>query len=139
MEDSGKCSAYVDGSFVDGRVGYGAVILRNGTPVQELWGAVEKYTESRQVAGELAAVMRVVDYCRAHRISEVDVYYDYAGVEMWACGRWKANLPMTQAYRQYMQNSPVKVNFCKVKSHSGNRWNEHADALARRGATDAAE
>ncbi|XWX05292.1 RNase H family protein [Aggregatilineales bacterium SYSU G02658] len=138
MTNSSGYRAYVDGSFIDGRVGYGAVILRGDEVVAELCGEVTAYRESRQVAGELAAVMRVVDYCKAHGIPQVDLHYDYAGIEMWATGRWKANLPMTQAYQQYMKRSPVNVRFRKVRSHSNDKWNDHADALARQGATGGA-
>lgn len=138
MTNNSDYCAYIDGSFVNGRVGYGAVILRGGEIVTELSGEVTSYQESRQVAGELSAAMRVVAYCKAHGIPQIDIFYDYAGVEMWATGRWKAKLPMTQAYQQYMTSSPVKVRFCKIKSHSGNQWNDHADALARKGATDGA-
>ncbi|MFQ3660668.1 MAG: RNase H family protein [Anaerolineae bacterium] len=130
--------AYVDGSFINGRVGYGAVILHGDEIVTELSGEVTSYQESRQVAGELSAVMRVVAYCKAQGIPQIDIFYDYAGVEMWATGRWKAKLPMTQAYQQYMSSSTVKVRFHKVTSHSGNPWNDYADALARKGATGGA-
>ncbi len=138
MTNSSGHRAYVDGSFINGRVGYGAVILRGDEVVTELCGEVVAYRESRQVAGELAAVMRVVDYCKVHGIPQVDIYYDYAGVEMWAIGRWKTNLPMTQAYQQYMKRSPVNVRFHKVRSHSNDKWNDYADALARTGATGGA-
>ena len=49
---------YVDGSFINGATGYGAVILKNGAVVDELYGAVAatEVNNTRQVAGELIAV-----------------------------------------------------------------------------------
>jgi ribonuclease HI len=126
--------AYVDGSYDNGRVGYGALILRDGVVAAELFGRVSDADESRQVAGELAAVQAVIRWCAANGVERISIYYDYTGIEHWALGRWQANTPLTQRYRQFMQSAPVAVVFHKVQSHSGNRWNDRADALARRGA-----
>lgn len=128
---------YVDGSYIDGRVGYGVVLLRDDEVVTELSGGVERDTESRQVAGELVAVMRLLTYCAEHDIDRIEIFYDYTGIEMWARGRWKTNTPLTQRYAAFVKRSPVAITWQKVKSHSGVTWNERADELARQGAGDA--
>lgn len=125
--------AYVDGSYLEGHVGYGAVLLRGAIVVQEFSGAVTEHTESRQVAGELVATMTVLDYCAQHDIGEVEIFYDYKGIEQWATGGWKTNKPLTQRYAAAVKQSPVKVRWRKVKSHSGNAWNDRADELAKQG------
>lgn len=132
-------SAYVDGTFDHGRVGYGAVVICDGAVVQELFGRVLDNENSRQVAGELAAVQAVVRWCEARGVPEINIYYDYTGIEQWALGRWQANMRLTQQYYQFMRSTPVAVHFRKVQSHSGNRWNDRADALARRGAATGGE
>ena len=130
-----KHQAYVDGSYDESRqtVGYGAIILTGETELARLSGRVDNYTESRQIGGELQATMEVIKYCQANNISKIDIYYDYKGIELWATGKWKANKPLTQSYRAFMQAQDIKVHWHKVKSHTGVKWNEVADDLAKQG------
>ena len=127
---------YVDGSFINGATGYGAVILKNGKVVDELSGsvAVSEVNETRQVAGELVAVKEALNWCRAHSVKEVSIYYDYLGIEKWATGQWKTNQPLTKDYARFVRESPIKIRWHKVNSHTGDRWNDRADALAKQGA-----
>ena len=98
-----------------------------------LSGRVNKYTESRQIGGELKGTMAVIRWCEENNVSEIDIYYDYKGIEMWATGRWKTEKPISQEYRAFMQQSKIKVHWHKVKSHTGVHWNEVADELAKKG------
>lgn len=128
--------AYVDGSYHAQRqtVGYGAVILKDGEELSRFSGRLDEYTESHQVGGELAATMRVISWCKQNNISAIDIYYDYRGIEMWARGSWKTEKPMTQAYAKFMKDSGIKVHWHKVASHTGDKWNDVADELAKQGA-----
>ncbi len=126
--------AYVDGSYHNGRVGYGAVLLRDGQEVQRFSGSVTEDLESRQVAGELMATITVLEYCQKNNIPTIEILYDYAGIEKWARGQWKANLPLTQRYAAFVRACAVKIKWHKVKSHSGTTWNDVADELAKKGA-----
>ncbi|MEK6324413.1 MAG: RNase H family protein [Acidobacteriota bacterium] len=127
---------YVDGSFINGATGFGAVILKDGKVVDELSGAVDasEVNNTRQVAGELIAVKEALKWCREHLINEVSIYYDYLGIEKWATGKWKAKQPLTQEYARFVRECPIKIHWHKVDSHTGNRWNDRADALAKKGA-----
>jgi ribonuclease H-related protein len=127
---------YVDGSYLNGATGYGVVILKDGAVVAECCGPVAAAAVggTRQVAGELRAVEEGLTWCRQHGVSEVEVFYDYYGVEKWATGAWKANQPMTQAYGRTVRESGIRIRWRKVAAHSGNRWNDRADALAKQGA-----
>jgi ribonuclease HI len=124
---------YVDGSYLKRRVGFGVVILKDGAKIQEFFGRVTEDTSTRQVAGELVATMTALDWCQQNDIREVEIFYDYTGIEKWAKKKWQANLPLTQRYQAYMQATPVKVRFRKVESHTGNTWNDVADELAKKG------
>lgn len=136
VHDTAGCRGYVDGSYLDGGIGYGVVILQEGSPVVELSGPVEDKTlqEMRQVGGELQAVYETVEWCQANGIRDVTIYYDYEGIEKWATGAWQGKNPATQAYAAQMSSPPIAIRWQKVQSHSGDRWNERADELAKRGA-----
>jgi len=127
--------AYVDGAFMNGNVGYGAVVTYAGQEKARFSGRVFDDTRSRQVAGELHAVLRILKWCEDNEINEIEIVYDYEGIEKWAKGRWKATLPLTQNYVRAVTASPVTVHWRKVKSHSGDHWNDVADKLAKNGAT----
>lgn len=132
---------FVDGSCLDGRVGYGAVVLDDGQVVKRLSGALPGTPEglSRQVAGEIAAVRESLEWCRRQGLEEVFIHYDYQGLEAWVTGRYRARIPLTRDYRDFVRRSGVKIHWRKVKSHSGNRWNDEADRLARQGTSGGTE
>lgn len=136
QETKGTVQIYVDGSFIRGKVGYGLVILQNNTPVGEFFGSVdnEEYVATRQVAGELFAVGKAVQWCKINNIKEMTVFYDYMGIECWVTGKWKAKLPLTQRYAQFVRSSGIKIKWQKVAAHTGNFWNDRADELAKQGA-----
>lgn len=126
--------AYVDGSYRDGKVGWGAVIIKNGVLYGELAGILDEgeVDGTRQVAGELKAVQEVIFWCKEQGVGEIAIFYDYAGIKEWVTGAWKAKKPVTQYYRDYVRASGVKVKWIKVKSHSGVEYNEKVDRLARK-------
>lgn len=70
----------------------------------------------------------------------VHIYYDYMGVEMWATVEkkpWKRNYDFSEEYRKLMVDyqNDILIKWHKVKSHSGNKWNEYADQLAYKACT----
>lgn len=128
--------AFVDGSFIDGCTGYGAVILKEKDIVAELSGKVDspEAFNSRQVAGEIQAVIEVLEWCKNEDIREITIFFDFQNIEKWATGKFRTNTPMTQAYKAYIDKSEVKVTWVKVESHTGIELNDRADALAKKGA-----
>lgn len=131
-----KTEIYVDGSWMNGSVGYGYVVLQDSRKVHEESGHIpENHTEgTRQVAGELFAVGKAIEWCKSNHVGDVTIFYDYMGVEMWARGLWKANLSLTQRYRAFVQSSGLNITWKKVKSHTGDKFNDKADSLAKKGA-----
>lgn len=128
--------AYVDGSFLakTGEFSFGAVIFYNG----EILKFSEKFSDSslsgmRNVAGEIKGAEFVMDFAEKNKISELDIYYDYMGIEKWCTGEWRTNKAGTAAYRDFYNRikDSVRVNFIKVKGHSGDEYNDMADALAK--------
>ncbi|MCB1190369.1 MAG: hypothetical protein KDK90_08045 [Leptospiraceae bacterium] len=126
-------SVYVDGSYYKGKTGYGAVILDGEKVIQEISGKLDnaEVEGTRQVAGELFAAMESIKWCQNNQIKSIKLYYDYMGIENWATGVWKANIPVTQNYKNFIKNSDLTIDWIKVKSHSGNKWNDIADKLAK--------
>jgi len=127
---------YVDGSCLNGVTGYGVVILSDGKIIKELFGNVEGGVsqDTRQVAGELQAVIEVISWCKKEGIDNITIYYDYEGIEKWVSGEWRAKQPLTQSYARSVRNCGLKIKWSKVKSHTGQKWNDRADELAKKGA-----
>lgn len=130
-----KYEAYVDGSFTDGPIGYGALILKDGKLVFEIGSTVDDPTllDMRQVGGELQAVYTVIEWCKKNHIQQISIFYDYEGIECWATGRWKTKNLATEAYAKFIKSCEIRITWNKVKSHSGVQWNEYVDRLAKKG------
>jgi len=126
--------AYVDGSFLGGNTGYGAVIIKNNTILHEISGKMDKeYNRHHQIGGELKAVLETLKWCKKNQLNDIHIYYDYNGIAMWATGKWRAKNTLTLLYQEYMLKQDLRIYFHKVPAHSGNRWNEYADSLAKKG------
>lgn len=130
--------AYVDGSYdvVTHRFSYGAVILTDDKNEQCFYKMIDdpSLAKMRNVAGEIKGCEFAISYALEHQWESIDIYYDYFGIEKWATGEWKRNLPETQAYHEFCQCalSKIKIRFIKVKGHSGDSYNDLADALAKK-------
>jgi ribonuclease HI len=131
-----KHHAYVDGSFIDGRVGYGAVILEEGNVIAEISGSVDtpEAFSARQVGGEIQATIEVLNWCKKNNVAGIAIFYDFQNIEKWATGQYKTNTPMTQAYKRYVDDCGIKIEWVKVESHTGVALNDRADELAKEGA-----
>lgn len=132
----GSAVAYVDGSYkADTKeFSYGAVLFANGEML-EFSGAYDNPTVSsmRNVAGELKGAMEMIAYCAKNGISNLEIHHDYTGIEKWYTGKWRTNEVGTKMYKEYCNRMKLKVNvtFVKVKGHSGDTYNDRADALAK--------
>lgn len=131
----GYINAFVDGSYdvSTGRYSGAAVILLGDNDIVELSKACkDDSSKLRNVAGELLGAELAIKYCKEHGISKLVIHHDYEGIGAWADDVWKAKLPETKAYRNYVFDSReiLDIKFIKVKGHSGNEYNDRADYLA---------
>lgn len=129
--------AYVDGSYniKTKNFGFGAVIFHDSKARTFSRGYDDpELAEMRNVAGEIMGSMFAMHYCKEHGIKNLQIFYDYEGIEKWCRGDWKVNKPGTIAYRDYYNSMKefVNISFVKVKGHSGNKFNDMADALAKK-------
>jgi len=133
LVDNPSIEIYVDGSYKDECVSYAYIILRNGKLLKIKVGTIhdQDVKQHRQIGGELYALGYALRWCQENHITSVTVYYDYEGLEAWATGRWKAKTTLTKRYQTFIQKMPIQIQWRKVKSHSGNHWNEQTDRLAK--------
>ena len=134
--------AYVDGSFHKelGRYSFGCVLLMpDGEIIRESGnGDNPESLALRNVTGEMLGAMYAVKWCEVNGYTAVKICYDYMGIEMWATGGWKTNNKLTQKYAEFMRGcaSRIQITFQKIAAHTGDKYNEEADKLAKAALTE---
>lgn len=130
-------TAYVDGSYnpASKEFSYGVIIIHPDGSIKKFSAKSGDRTlaDMRNVAGEIAGSTRAMDYALEMGVSSLVIYYDYAGIEKWCTGEWKTNKTGTMRYKQHYDSvkNRIKISFVKVKSHSGDKYNDMADELAK--------
>jgi ribonuclease HI len=129
----GSCFPQGDGSM---RIGWGLLVKQDGREVYRAKGndIPPEAHRHRNVAGEIFAILKSLEWCQAQGITEVTLYFDYQGLESWATGSWRTKLPFTQSYARAVKASGITIHWIKIKAHSGNQENEIVDRLAKEGA-----
>lgn len=131
------CIAYVDGSFEkdSGVYGYGVVFIEKNGNIEEYFdsGREESYQSMRNVSGEILGALKAASLAVEKGYSSIAIFHDYQGIASWAKGAWKCNKEKTIEYREKMLEfqKDLKISFHKVQAHSGDHFNERADALAK--------
>lgn len=138
IDDDGRNTAvaYVDGCYniETGEYGCGVVLFHDGNEYTFSRGFNDPLmAQMRNVAGEIEGAKLAMQWCIDNDIEEIEIYYDYEGVEKWCTGAWKANKDGTIAYKKFYDEikKSVQVSFNKVRGHSGDKYNDAADRLAK--------
>lgn len=123
---------YTDGSYRNGKYSYGYAFVKEAQVVFEGNGVGENLEAAvmRNVAGEIAAVIHAVKKAKSLNV-RIKIYHDYSGISHWVTGAWQAKNKFTQAYVTFMKEQRGLYSFEKVAGHSGNRFNDYVDRLAK--------
>ena len=131
---------YIDGSSIYKlkMFGWACVIVDDDDKVVRVeygYSDDKRYAQSHNVAGELIASMKAIDYAISKGEDMIKIFYDYHGIEFWATGEWKnrQGKPIVTDYIAFIKDrsKKIKISFQKVIAHTGIRHNELADQLCR--------
>lgn len=137
-----KFVAYTDGSYdMETHYGASAVIILTADEATVLFkrGAARLITSADKAQfsqeQELGACIRAVKSVPVG--SELTIKTDSQYCCKVLSGEWEAhaNLGLIDLYHEERRKRHIRVNFVKVRGHSGNKWNEAADELCTRAAT----
>ncbi|WYP27180.1 viroplasmin family protein [Alkalihalobacillus sp. FSL W8-0930] len=129
--------AYIDGSYDHSKKMYsyaGILITKDNVKTNFAYtDSNSSHISLRNVAGELRAAMHSIKLSLENGAKSIEIYYDYAGIEEWANGNWKAKNFFTQDYVKFIDEMRlnIEITFNKVKAHSGVKYNEEVDLLAK--------
>lgn len=135
---------YTDGSNnADTMVpGYGFAIAKKGALPDDAPLTLSGSTEEeglrplRNIAGEIMAAMKAVQFALRYGLTDIELRYDYAGVGEWPAGRFTTeNNEYYEKYADWMRRMGERLNitYTQIPGHSGDYYNEMADVLARKG------
>lgn len=122
--------------------GYGFVIAQRGAlekaaPMHLSGQTTEEGLKPlRNVAGELMAAMKAVQFALKHNLTDIELRYDYAGVGEWVSGKFTTeNSEYYEKYAVWMREMGKRLNitYTQIPGHSGDYYNELADVTARKG------
>lgn len=125
---------FTDGSYYDGIYAWAFVAVKDDRVIHSACGVGnnKEAAKTHNIAGELAAAMQATSWANKNN-KKIIIRHDLEGTAKWAQGEWKTNKEVTKQYKAFM--SPyVKqnlVSFEHVKGHSGDKYNDMADELAR--------
>lgn len=134
--DIDEVFAYVDGSFniKDYSYSYGMVLITSdGEKCFNKAFPKDEFSYMRNVQGEITGAMAAIKMAYEYGKKRIVIFYDYEGIEKWATGEWKRNKEGTVLYKNFIDDykSKIEIKFVKVLAHSGDKYNEMADELAK--------
>jgi Predicted double-stranded RNA/RNA-DNA hybrid binding protein len=123
---------YTDGSYANGNYSWAYIFVKNDKIVYEDKGPGKNPEAAimRNVAGEIAAVIFAVKRAAQMKV-RVRINHDYAGIAFWVNGNWRTKNKHTELYVKIMKQYEGIYIFEKVQAHSGHKYNDYVDKLAK--------
>jgi len=132
--DENRLRVYVDGSYmpsVSTHAGWAFAVVHNDVELARGSGAIPTPAKSRNIDGELEATIHALEWCKSRCIDRPVVVHDYSGIAEWALGNWKAESAVAREYVAKLRKINVTPSFESVDGHSGDKWNDLVDQLAK--------
>ena len=132
----GEAFAYVDGSNLDdgSKFSWGIVLFTNEGKVNISGQSDdERFTPHRNVSGELFSSVNATDYAIKQGLNKIIICHDFSGIRHWALGEWETESNLAKFYKAFYQKAmkSIDVQFVKADGHTGDKFNEEADVLAK--------
>lgn len=123
---------FVDGSFSPNfpKSGWAFVVTENDKEIARGSGITAFDAESRNIDGEVMASFQAMRWLDANDKTGT-ICHDYEGIARWAKGEWQAKSNIAKRYVAAAQPYLHRVSFEKVEAHTGVKWNELVDKLAK--------
>lgn len=112
---------------------YGVVCLHKSQPEYRFSGIVKDINRTKNISGEIAGVLKALEYAKYKGKKKAYIYHDYEGLSKWHSGEWGVNSSDSIYYLEQLKQyeKDIQIEFVKVKAHSGNKYNEICDKLAK--------
>jgi len=129
--------AYVDGSYSSNHktYGYGCFIIENQQIVKKIKnsGRIDEFTKFANMSGKLFGATEAILYAIAHGHKSIKLHYDCDAIEKLYNSKIQAKNLLSKIYIFLMDRfgQYIHIEFKKVKAHSGNKYNNMADILAK--------
>jgi ribonuclease HI len=130
---------YVDGSYreKEKKYSYGFIIVDNNNVMYEEYGVGVETNNCnlKHISGELYAVIEGIKYIKCKKLKKIKLYYDFEGIaDLVLLQNCKPRNETTKKYNEIMKNYinnniDIEIVFIKVKSHSGNKYNDKVHNL----------
>ena len=123
---------FVDGSFSPDfpKSGWAFVVTENDVEIARGSGITAFDAESRNIDGEVMASFQAMRWLDSNDKTGT-ICHDYEGIARWAKGEWLAKSNIAKRYVAAAQPYLHRVSFEKVEAHTGVKWNELVDKLAK--------
>lgn len=131
---------WTDGSYLSSTnsAGWGFVAVdAQDNVIKKRYGTIAdpRLKVFRNCASEIVAAVMAIEWALEAGHTKIVIHTDNTGVIKWATGRWKRNNVATQGYHAWFltRQNQADYRWNHVKGHSGVKWNEEADSLAKCG------
>jgi ribonuclease HI len=123
---------FVDGSYTPDfpKSGWAFVVTENDVEIARGSGITAFDAESRNIDGEVMASFQAMRWLDSNDKTGT-ICHDYEGIARWAKGEWQAKSNIAKRYVAAAQPYLHRVSFEKVAAHTGVKWNELVDKLAK--------